>query len=186
MPFATDVLNGQRDFSQTGVDGRGEILGSPNNASVLRDELSILEYNDALRQGVLSLRTFAQTPLSAYVEILRDLESFPPSEESDELGRLAPSQYGLETARSILFRMLELGAKIPKPKEISVDRDGAVRVLWETEDRAMELVCPYAQNQRPYVFFSDDLEHRIGYELSKILLHRLLSWLNGAATDFPK
>ncbi len=124
--------------------------------------------------------------MTAYADILRQVEVWPPSPDSDELGRLGPSDYGTAAAGEIAFRMLESGARLLLPSDISFDRDGAVRIVWEQGDKTLELVCPYEQSQRPYLFYSNDDQHGIAHDLSKTRLNRLLSWLNGKLTEFPR
>jgi hypothetical protein len=92
----------------------------------------------------------------------------------------------LKSAIDVSFRMVLSGARLPTPADVSIDRDGAIRILWEVDDRTLELVCPYAPGQGPYIFYAEGEQHRIAYDLSVGQLNRLLSWLNGASNYLPK
>jgi hypothetical protein len=86
----------------------------------------------------------------------------------------------------VAFRMAGSSAEMPLPEDISADRDGAVRILWERDDRTLELVCPFEAGERAYMYYSDASQYRIAHDLSSQRLARLLCWLKAKSNEFPK
>jgi hypothetical protein len=164
----------------------------PESGYTIADAMDLIYYKAGLGAQVISLATAADLPeptrtrtrMAGYAELRSELEQMTPSTEVDELGRIGPSDYGIKSAIDVSFRMVLSGARLPTPADVSIDRDGAIRILWEVDDRTLELVCPYAPGQGPYIFYAEGEQHRIAYDLSVGQLNRLLSWLNGAQITF--
>lgn len=175
------------------IDKEERLLGGEDLVQLIKNNFDIDEYRAGLSGGVVSLRSIHQIPLvsvasdpmAGYDLVLHYLAEMTRSDESDEIGRLGTSEAAIESAQKVAFQMLCTG-ELTIPEDISTDRDGAVRILWGRDNKIIELISPFELNQRPYVYFSDDKQHRVALELSRGRLARLLSWLNGPNTDFPK
>ncbi len=169
------------------VDAAGSrILGlGMESLYIIGDAVKVIFYHPGI-SSPRSSKPNERDRMAGYGELLREIERMVPSAATDELGRTGPSDSAKQSTVEIAYRMLRSGADLPIPQDVSFDRDGAIRVLWERENRTLELVGPYEPSQRPYIFYSDDVDHRIAYDLSISRLNRLLSWLNQAIPSFPK
>lgn len=180
--------------SYVAINAVGCVLGVGNDSGSFVDKSNLIRsYREALRSGSMSQSSGqASEPamrarLAAYSEIMRELESLRSIPESDDLGRIRPSEHAIGAASKLAFRMAGSSAEMPLPEDISTDRDGAVRVLWEYDDRTLELVCPFEASERAYIYYSDANQYRIAYDLSSPQrLARLLCWLKATSSEFPK
>lgn len=171
--------------SYAAVDADGsKVLGlGRESLYVVVDALDVVRYEAGV---TLTLFSKERSRMTGYGELLREIERMVPSDVTDDVGRIGSSDSAKRSAVDIAYRMLRSGADLTTPDDVSVDRDGAIRILWEKENRALELVCPYEPSRRPYIFYSDDVDRRIAYDLSISRLNRLLSWLNQTIAPFPK
>jgi len=178
-----------------GTDIAGElILGiGMENAFVIKEAVEIVAlYEKALRAGgsLSAIEERASLPTSAYagtrILIQQQIESLKTLPESDDLGRVRPSQHAIEVAKQVTFRMQQTQSGVSAPEDIFTDRDGAIRILWEMGERTLELVCPFETGEKPYIYFSDGREYRIAQDLSIRRLSRLLAWVNSKESAFPK
>ena len=176
-----------------GMDDSGMIHGgSYYSAVVMKNEVDELNYRDALRIKYISVTSTPQPSrgtedrLTVYSEIRRQIEALREMPEGDELGLLRPADHAVASATAVIFRMMASTAKLPMPTDISLDRDGGIRTLWENDSRSLELVCPSVRADRPYIYFSDDDDYRIAYDTTAPRLNRLMSWLTGSDSQFPK
>jgi hypothetical protein len=151
------------------------------------DSLMIITYQEALQTGrIADVSVSSRFASFGYSETLRQISRLGKTREADEFGRVRPSERAIVVASEVAFRMLRSAAGMQPPSDVSTDRDGDIRVVWESGDRTLELVCPYEPSQRPYIFYSDSNEYAIAYDLSVYRLGRLLAWLNGAIHAFPR
>src|SRR5205809_228620 len=150
-----------------GTDIAGEvILGiGKENAFVIKEVVEIVAaYELALREGgSLSAIERAYPPTSAYARvrilIQQQIDSLKTLPEGDDLGRVRPSQHAIESAKQVTFCMLQTQSGVSTPEDIFTDRDGAIRILWESGDRTLELVCPFGASEMPYIYFSNGREY---------------------------
>jgi len=166
-----------------------EIVGvGRDSIFVIDDSLKIITYREALQTGrVADVSVRMGSASFGYSETLRELAALAKAApESDELGRARPSERAIQVASELAFRMLRSAAGMQPPSDVSIDRDGDIRIVWENGDRTLELVCPYEPSQRAYIFYSDDNEYTIAYDLSVYRLGRLLAWLGDAIPVFPR
>jgi hypothetical protein len=124
--------------------------------------------------------------LASYSEVRRQLELLSTAPETDEFGRVRPSNSAIAAATRVTFSVVQAGLDMPMVEDVSTDGDGAIRILWAMAGRKLELVCPFQPSQRFYWYYSDQESYRIEYEQSFELLRRLVSWLNGRALHFPR
>ena len=122
----------------------------------------------------------------AAMQILWELELLRKAPEEDDFGRIRPSEAAIEAASEAVRKMSKTPGGLPSPADVSTDRDGAIRILWENEDRALELVCPFDSSQRPYFYYAEGREYTLAHDLSVYRLGRLLAWLAGALGEFPR
>ena len=75
------------------------------------------------------------------------------------------NEHSIRVAKEATFRMLQTQSVVSAPADIFTDRDGAIRIVWETE---IEPSNWYALSRRgkPYIYFSTGREHRIAQDLS--------------------
>jgi hypothetical protein len=163
---------------------------SQEGAYVIKRSVEIARYQRAPPQGYAA--TFTQGPrhvedYSGPYRFVRDqINLFKLLPEADDLGRIRPSQYAIEAATQSVFKILEAFDGLPLPSDVSTDRDGAFRIVWENGPRSLELVCQFEEGQRPYIYFSDESEYRITHDFSSQRLARLFGWLKGRASVFPQ
>jgi len=165
-----------------------EIIGAGHESSLVIDSsLQIITYGRALDSGFLSI-TGAPACRSSipYSDLKWQLAALRNAPEDDDLGRIRPSDAAIEAASDVAFRMMKSAAGMPSPVEVSTDRDGAVRVLWENDNRALELVCPFEPGQRPYLYYSEGDRYSIAYDLSADRLGYLVAWMAGSIDAFPQ
>lgn len=182
--LATDL---QRYFGT--LAATDEIVGVGHDSIfVIDDSLKIITYREALQTGrVADVSVRMRSASFGYSATLRQLGTLAKAvPETDELGRARPSERAIHVASDVAFRMLRSAAGMQPPSDVSIDRDGDIRIVWENGDRTLELVCPYEPSQRPYIFYSDDNEYAIAYDLSVYRLGRLLAWLGDAIPVFPR
>jgi hypothetical protein len=170
-----------------------EVVGMANdNNSIIVDQLGMIAYCHALGGGVVSVGSSPDSsPIPrvnslSYSGILRRLTEMSRWIEADDLGRVRPSEMAAQTAAEVAFRILQTGVGGAELPDISTDRDGDIRFLWETGERSLELVCPFNQAQRPYIYFSGPDEFAIAYDLSVYRLGQLFAWLHGHSDRFPR
>ncbi len=165
-----------------------EVIGvGQDGIFVVDDSLQILTYGAALQAGTLaSLPISARSRLFGYSETLRQIASLAKGVERDTFGRVRPSDTGLAAACGVVFHMLRSTVDVPIPSDVATDRDGDIRVLWESDNRTLELVCPYEAAQRPYIYYSQGTEFAVAYDLSVYRLGQLLVWLVGSTPIFPR
>src|SRR5579872_403120 len=111
-----------------------EILGVGSDSVIIIDaSLEMITYFQALRSGSVSVAAASAHPRRGqslhYSELLRQLAGLAECPETDELGRLRPSSPAIDTASKLAFRILTTGADVTVPADVSVDRDGDVRIL---------------------------------------------------------
>jgi len=164
-----------------------EVIGvGQDGIIVVGDSLQILTYGAALQAGTLATLPISARSSFGYSETLRQIAALAKGVERDAFGRVRPSDTGLATAREVVFRMLRSALNVPVPSDVATDRDGDIRVLWESDNRTLELVCPYEAGQRPYTYYSEGTEFAIAYDLSVSRLGGLLVWLAGSMPIFPR
>src|SRR5208283_4729737 len=143
-------------------------------------------YYEAMQTGLIAdVSTISHPSSFGYSETLRQLHSLASTPEQDDLGRIRPSETAIAFASSVAFKMLASSTGLEPPADVSTDRDGDVRVVWETGGRTLELVCPYEPSHRAYIYYSDGTQYAVAYDLSVDRIGRLLRWLAGAAFRFP-
>jgi len=166
----------------------GEIVGpGPEMIDLFHKCLPIAQYVSLIDEPFpKTLTNLSRMESFGYSETLRQVHDLSNLPESDAFGRLRPSPDAIQAAGKILVRMLQSGFDVPSPEEVSTDRDGDLRVAWEREGRSLELVCPFEGDRRPYIFYADDLDHDIAYDMGPYRLGRLLAWLAGLGGPFPR
>src|SRR5262245_20685154 len=129
-----------------GTDIAGEvILGiGKEHEFVIKEAVEIVSlYESALRVGgsLSAIEERAYLPTSAYARarilIQQQIDSLKTLPEGDELGRVRPSQHAIGIAKEVTFRMLQTQSGVSAPEDVFTDRDGAIRILWETGDRTL-------------------------------------------------
>ena len=172
----------------TRVDDK--LMSGSDSIFIMDASLQMILYCQALNSESLSL-----VPMSAqigrgkslhYSELLRRLAGFAEAPESDDLGRVRPSGAAIDTASRIAFRIFKAGIEVTVLADVSVDRDGDIRILWERGDRSLELVCPFELSRRPYIYYSEGCQYSLAYDLSAYRLGRLFAWLAGRTDQFPR
>src|SRR5579864_6589546 len=143
-----------------------EIVGAGQDSLFIIDQsVELFPYEQAVNsESVSTTEPLRRQEWLAYGEIQRQLDPLRNMPEEDELGRIRPSDAAVSTAREITLRMLKSAVALPVPGDVSTDRDGGVRILWENVDRVLELICPFEQSQRPYMYYSDGHDYAIAYD----------------------
>ncbi len=169
-----------------------EIIGiGPDSIVVVGKSLWLYRYVDDLaHRRLASAPATVNFPspiaLASYSEVRRQLDALRNAPEADEFGRVRPSDSAISTATRVTFSMVQAGHDMPMVEDVATDSDGAIRILWTKDNRALELVCPFQPSQRPYWYYSDSRDYRIEYEQSPEVLQRLVAWLNGETSIFPR
>ena len=165
-----------------------EVIGvGGDSLGVIDALLQIIGYDRALSSGILSTADPQKGwPSLSYSRVLQQVKALCAAPEEDELGRIRPSDTAVQAARDVAFRMLRLPSGLPEPIDVSTDRDGAIRILWENGTRSLELICPFEPGQKPYLYYSENGQYSIEYDLSDYRLVRLLAWLAGSIDCFPR
>jgi len=63
-------------------------------------------------------------------------------------------------AHRMIVKLADLGFNMPA-SDVYSDPDKAIRVLWNRDDRTVELVFPSAENEAPYLYRSDEGEYQV-------------------------
>jgi hypothetical protein len=169
-----------------------ELIGiGPDSALVVGNWLWLSSYVQHLAEprlifGTATVNAPSALALASYSEVCRHLEAFRTAPETDEFGRVRPSNSAIAAATRVTFSVVQAGLDMPMVEDVSTDSDGAIRILWAMGGRKLELICPFQPSQRHYWYYSDPENYRIEYEQSPELLRRLVSWLNGLTLQFPK
>jgi len=168
-----------------------EIIGvGADSILIIDDSLQMITYCQALRSGSIAAIGIAAHPRRAnslhYSELLRQFATLTRTPEHDDLGRIRPSIAAIEMASEVAFRILRTGSGVSMPADVSVDRDGDLRILWEDGDRTLELVCPFEPARRSYIYYSEGDQYYVAYDLSVYRLGRLFGWLAGRSSRFPR
>jgi hypothetical protein len=172
-----------------GASAGGDLVGTgPESIQVFQIYLPIADYVASLVVGSVTNTPgiILRRESFGFSETLRRVLELVSLPEADDFGRLRPSVQATQTARKILVRMLQSGTTVPMPEEVATDRDGDLRITWENGGRSLELVCPYEGDRRPYIYYSDDRDHEIAYDMAAYRVGRLLSWLLGLIDTFPR
>jgi hypothetical protein len=168
-----------------------ELIGiGPDSALVVDNWLWLSGYVHHLTHPLFALVTARNVgsvlALTSYSEVQRQLAGLRIAPEADEFGRIRPSDSAIAAATRVTFSIVQVGLEMPMVEDVSTDSDGAIRILWTIGGRKLELVCPFQPSQRPYWYYSDAQDFRIEYEQSRDVLRRLVAWLNGKTTAFPR
>ncbi len=168
-----------------------EIVGvGSDSAAILNASIYMIRYVRALETGTVSAvegdASDRRQPSIYYSELRRQLDALMTAPEFDEFGVLRPYRAAIDTASEVAFRIVRAGIEPPAPADVSVDRDGDVRILWEYRDRTLELVCPSEPGRRAYIYYSDAEQYYVAYDLSIYRIGRLFGWLSGRSRDFPR
>lgn len=162
------------------------------NAFVVKEAIEIvgLYHRALLAESVSIVEERAQLPRTVqshvHTSIQRQLDALKAMPEADDLGRIRPSPHGIRTSNELLFRMAQLETRIEAPADVCTDHDGAIRIVWEKDERTVELVVPFEATGRPYIYFAEGPQYRIAHDLSIYRLGRLHAWLNGRERVFPR
>lgn len=175
------------------IDADGNIVGTSYQGAVLmNDEISRVNYIQALKNQCIACisqpkpQQSTERRLVDYNEIREEVQSLLDSPPADEFGPVRPSPDAVMRSQEIILRMISSMADFPRPVDVSSDRDGSIRCLWENGARTLELVCSSEPNVRPYIYFSDQNRYRIAHDMSAPRLSRLVGWLNGSIPEFPR
>jgi|SRR5665213_995175 len=168
-----------------------ELIGvGPDSALIINNWLWLSGYVHHLTNPLFALVTARNAgsvlALTSYSEVQRQLAALSIAPEADEFGRVRPSDSAIAAARRVTFSIVQAGLEMPMVDDVSTDSDGAIRILWAIGGRKLELVCPFQPSQRPYWYYSDAQDFRIEYEQSRDVVRRLVIWLNGKTTAFPR
>jgi hypothetical protein len=177
-----------------GTDAFGTIVGTSSEPGVeiLRYMLEGFHYQRALLSGSVALldpapvRYNRKESWAAFEALGGRTEDLLRLPESDELGRVRPSLNAVSRAKAALFAAFDSGGPLSSQADVCTDADGAIHILWEDGSRSLELVCPFDETDRAYVYFADERDHRLAFDLGKTRLRRLFSWLRGWKDGFPK
>lgn len=150
----------------TGAD-LGEIIGSILTA------LQGKPCQEARGQAEAGLESF-----KVYGYICRQLEDLLAEPENDEFGMVRPAACAVVEAKRKLFQVAK-GKVLPKPEDISTDRDGGLRISWRNDGRFLELVFPHETDVRPYLYYSEGPLFDISEDLTDSQLHRWVRWVDG-------
>jgi hypothetical protein len=176
-----------------GTDALGAIVGTDSGpgAEILKYMLEGFLYQRALQSESVALfhratpRYSRKGSWTAFEVLRRRTDELLRLPEADDLGRVRPSPSAATRAKAVLFAAFDSGAPLSSEAEVCTDADGAIHILWEIDSRSFELICPFEETDRTYIYFTDDHSHRFAFDLSKIRLRRLFFWLSGWVADFP-
>ena len=181
--------------SYFGTDAYGMIVGtgSEPGVEILKNMIEGLRYQgafdlvashclNAVRPNTVAKKV--GLPSRRYLDGLRNCfcclkRTIPAESALDQRGGYAGEGRSL---CSLLIR----GATLPSQAEVCTDADGAIHITWEIAARSLELVCPFDETDRTYIYFSDEANDRLAFDFSKSRLRALFSWLNGWTSDYPK
>jgi len=113
-----------------------------------------------------------------YGYITRRFEDLLAEPEEDEFGKVRPATAAVAEAKRRMFQIAE-GKVLPKPEDISTDRDGGIRVSWRNDGRFLEFVFPYETDLRPYIYYSEGPLFEISEDLTTSQLRRWVRWVEG-------
>jgi hypothetical protein len=110
---------------------------------------------------------------STGVEITRLLEV--PDEDR------RPDARAHASAHRLLIRLSDLGFEV-SASDVYLDPDRAIRLLWRSGFRNVELVFPSSEDEDPYLYYSDEQQYGVEENPSA---ESLLVWLKWALKDMP-
>ena len=98
--------------------------------------------------------------------IFKQIIALINGEESDDEGRLRPTQYALDRMALLLLSACKVfPIKFPAAR-VAPDLDGGLRIEWRSEKGVVRLVVPPADTQREYIYVRINGESLTEFSLS--------------------
>jgi hypothetical protein len=149
----------------------------------VKDDRSLTTGPDSkfIAQMILNVRNpqglpkFDFAPIVKYGEIERQLDGLLRAEEHDDFGLVRPSLSAVHRVLRLLLRIAASGYVIQSPEDVGTDHDGNVRISWRVGRRFLELVAPFADEENPYIYHSEDSSFNVEPANTE-LLRNWLTW----------
>jgi len=118
------------------------------------------------------------TTAAELAEIVTDINSLAFQVEADDYGLVRPSYHAFKHCLKWILMLAQRGGLI-KPSSITTDPNGAIRIVWESDDREAELVCPSEEDEMPYIYSSSSDEYKTDGDFGPEALMRKIRWAIG-------
>jgi hypothetical protein len=111
-------------------------------------------------------------------EVLAEINNLAFQVEEDEYGLVRPSYHAFKHCLRLVLTLAQRGV-LAKPSSISTDPNGAIRIVWTSDDREAELVCPSEEGEAPYIYSSSSEKYEIEGDSGPEALMRKIRWAIG-------
>ena len=111
-------------------------------------------------------------------DVLAEISNLAFQVEEDEYGLVRPSYHAFKHCLRLVLTLTQRGVLV-KPSSVSTDPNGAIRVVWASDDREAELVCPSEKSEAPYIYSSSSDKYEIEGDSGPEALMRRIRWVIG-------